>query len=84
MTTYIIVVLCCAIVVMLYTLGRAKAMQMLLPSAFSGMCGLLTVHLSSLWGTALLTLNAFTIAVALFFGIPGVVGLLFMRLVCVI
>ena len=84
MTTYIVVVLCCAIVVMLRTLGRAGAMQTLLPSAFGGMLGLLTVHLSSLWGTALLALNAFTVAVALFLGIPGVVGLLFMRLICVI
>lgn len=84
MTTYIIVVLCCAVVVMLRTLGRADAMQTLLPSAFGGMLGLLTVHLSSLWGATLLALNAFTVAVALFLGIPGVVGLLLMRLVCVI
>lgn len=84
MTTYIIVVLCCAIIVMLRTLGRAGAMQTLLPSAFGGMLGLLTVHLSSLWGATLLALNAFTVAVALFLGIPGVVGLLFMRLICVV
>lgn len=84
MTTYIVVVLCCAIIVMLRTLGRARAMQTFLPSAFGGMLGLLTVHLSSLWGTALLALNAFTVAVALFLGIPGVVGLLLMRLICVI
>ena len=84
MTTYIVVVLCCAIIVMLRTLGRAGAMNTLLPSAFGGMLGLLTVHLSSLWGTALLALNAFTVAVARFLGIPGVVGLLFMRLICVI
>ena len=84
MTTYIVVVLCCAIIVMLRTLGRAGAMNTLLPSAFGGMLGLLTVHLSSLWGTALLALNAFTVAVARFLGIPGVVGLRFLRLICVI
>ncbi len=84
MTTYIVVVLCCAIIVMLRTLGRAKAMPTLLPSAFGGMIGLLMVHLSSMWGATLLALNAFTVAVALFLGIPGVVGLLFMRLICVI
>ncbi len=84
MTTYIIVVLCCAVIVMLRTLGRADALQTLLPSAFGGMLGLLTVHFSSLWGASLLALNAFTVAVALFLGLPGVVGLLLMRLVCVI
>ena len=61
MTTYIIVVLCCAVVVMLRTLGRADALQTLLPSAFGGMLGLLTVHLSSLWGASLLVLSDATI-----------------------
>ena len=84
MTTYIVVVLCCAVIVLLRTLGRANALQTLLPSAFGGMLGLLAVHLSSIWGAALLAINAFTVAVALFLGIPGVVGLLFMRLICII
>lgn len=84
MTPYIIVVLCCAVFVLLRTLGRTRALNTLLPSAVSGVLGLLTVHISSLWGTALLNLNAFTIFVAAFLGIPGVVGLLMLRLVCLI
>lgn len=84
MTTYIIVVLCCAVLVLLRTLGRARALNTLLPSAFGGVAGLITVHLSSFFGMSLISLNVFTLSIAVFLGIPGVVGLLLMRLVCII
>lgn len=84
MAPYIVVVVVAAAVVLFVSLWRVRALGALLPSAISGLLGLAAVHLSSLWGPALLALNPFTVCVAAFLGIPGVVGMLVLRLIAAI
>ena len=52
-------------------------------SAFGGLCGLGAVSLTSMFGAVLLTPNLFTVCVSVLLGLPGVIGMLFLRLILV-
>ena len=83
MTLYVLVVMLAAIVVLIPAIMRIGAFRSFFPSVISGLLGLGAVYLSSFWGTTLLAVNVFTICVSAFFGIPGVVSLLMLRLIAV-
>ena len=84
MTPYILVVLCCAIFALLRTIHRAGAEKAVLPSALTGVLALTALNHAPFLGGALLTMNLFNISVCAFFGIPGLIGLLLLRMICVI
>jgi len=67
--------------VLLLTLAKARAAGSLLASAAGGVAGLWAVSLISVKGAALIACNAFTLAVSALLGIPGVVGLLLLRVI---
>ncbi|MEG2174884.1 MAG: hypothetical protein RR135_05315 [Oscillospiraceae bacterium] len=80
MSASVIMVVIVAVVILLNIQLGTRASQGLLPSAVSGLLSLGAVGLVSLWGPSLLSPNPFTVGVACFLGIPGVVGLLLLRL----
>lgn len=62
---------------------RASGVRGFFQSAFGGLCGLGAVSLSSMFGAVLLTPNLFTVSVSVLLGLPGVIGMLFLRLILV-
>ena len=68
-----------AVSVILRTAGFRGFFQ----SAFGGLCGLGAVSLTSMFGAVLWTPNLFTGCVSVLLGLPGVIGMLFLRLILV-
>jgi len=67
--------------VLLLALMRAHAVRSLLLSAIGGIASLYAVSTVSASGAALLACNAFTVCFAAVLGIPGVIGLLLLRMI---
>ena len=65
-------------VILLFSLLRAKAVRSLLLSAVGGLAGLYAVS-----SAAALAVNAFTVCVSAVLGLPGVAGLLLLRMIAI-
>ena len=81
MTLYILIVTLAAIFALAIAVLRCGSFGSFLPSAISGLLGLCAVYISSFFGAAMLAINLFTVSVSAFFGIPGVISLLMLRLI---
>ncbi|MEG1773798.1 MAG: pro-sigmaK processing inhibitor BofA family protein, partial [Oscillospiraceae bacterium] len=83
-TVYVLVVAAAAVLVLLRALSRVGALRSMIPGAAGGLLGLTAVQLAALFGPSLLAANPFTLCIAMLLGIPGVVGMLLLRLIAVI
>lgn len=83
MQSYLWIVLGAAALTVFRFLGRGQAARALLPSSAAGLAGLFAVHLTPAM-SALLGINAFTVCVALLLGLPGVIGMLMLRALCLL
>ncbi len=77
------VVVCLALFVLYPTFRKEHALHAVFPGAFGGLLSLGALRLFSLWNISLIAANPFTCAVAVAFGIPGVVAMLLLRLIAV-
>ena len=84
MMPYIIVVVCCAVFALMRTIHRAGAHRAVFPSALTVILALTAINHVPFWGGALLTMNLFNVSVCAFFGIPGLIALLMLRMICVL
>jgi len=82
MKVYIIIVLCCAAVSLFNTVKKAGAVSSLFSSAAGGIAGLWVFNMLPGLGI-LISANLFSVLICAVFGIPGLIGLLFMRMLCV-
>lgn len=82
MTDYILLITACAAVSLVITLKRAKALGGIFKSAAAGLAGLVALAFSPI--SAAVAINPFTLAVSLFFGLPGVASLMALRVICMI
>ena len=80
MEPYLWIVLGAAALVIVRSLGRINALHTMIPSAAAGITGLLTPA----GAAAMLGLNGFTVCVALLLGLPGVIGMLLLRVICLV
>jgi len=83
MTKYIIIVLACAAVALLDTIKRSKSASGFVSSAISGIAGLFAVNMMPVLG-AMVSTNLFSVAVCAVFGIPGLISMILMRVLCII
>ena len=81
MTVYIIIVICCAAASLIFTLGQAQALKSMFSSSLSGITGLIILNSVPVLG-ATITVNLFSFCVCAAFGIPGLMSLLLMRIIC--
>jgi len=84
MMPYIIVVVCCAVFALMRTIHRAGAHKSVFPSAITGILALTAVNHAPFLGGAMLAMNLFNVSICAFFGIPGLIALLMLRMICVI
>lgn len=84
MNIYIAVVLCCAIFALLKTVHTAGAERAVFPSALTGVLALAAVNHSSIFGAAALTMNLFNVSICAIFGVPGLISLLLLKMICII
>lgn len=82
MEPYLWIVLGAAALVIVRSLGRINALHTMIPSAAVGITGLLAAHFTPVGAAAMLGLNGFTVCVALLLGLPGVIGMLLLRVIC--
>ena len=68
-----------AALILFSALARTRALGGMLASAAGGIAGLWAVSLVPVKGAVLLAPNAFTLSVSSLLGLPGVAGLLFLR-----
>jgi hypothetical protein len=81
---YIVAVVLAAALVLLPFLAGARSFGALVVSAVSGVAVLCAVSLFSAGGSSLLRVNLFTTALSALLGIPGVIGLLLLRVIALI
>ncbi len=84
MNIYITVVICCAVFALWKTIHSAGASRAVFPSAVTGVLALAALNGSSIAGGAALTMNLFNVSVCAVFGIPGLISLMLLKIICVI
>ena len=84
MEPYLWIVLGAAALVIVRSLGRINALHTMISSAAVGITGLLAAHFTPVGAAAMLGLNGFTVCVALLLGLPGVIGMLLLRVICLV
>lgn len=84
MKPYVLVIVVAAILALLLTAIRKRALMGSLSSAMIGVTGLMFLHVMGFLGSVVMSLNAFTFAVAVFMGIPGVISLLVLRVISIL
>ncbi len=84
MEPYLWIILGAAALVIVRSLRKVGALHTLIPSGLSGVVGLLAAHFAPIGSAAMLGINGFTVCVALLLGMPGVIGMLLLRVVCLI
>lgn len=84
MKPYILVVVAAAILALLLTTIQKRALWGSLTSAVLGLTSLAFLQVMGFLGSVVLSLNGFTFAVALFLGVPGVIGLLVLRVISIL
>lgn len=78
---YVIAVVIAAAIVLLPAAAGARSLGSLIASAAGGIASLSAVSLLSVGGACLLQLNLFTLSISALLGIPGVIGLLMLRVI---
>lgn len=81
MTPYILVVTLAALITLAISILSHRLLKGLLPSFLSGLAGLFVMQSSLFWGVPPLSANIFTLVVSACMGLPGVISLLFLRVV---
>ena len=81
MTKYIVIVLACAAISLVNTVIKSKSFGGFVSSAIGGVAGLFAFNLLPVLGTLVHT-NAFSVVICAVFGIPGLVSLVFMQMLC--
>jgi len=80
-TTYVLIVISCAAVSLIFTVIKAGFLKDMFSSALGGVLGLMLINLSPAI-SAILNINLFSVLLCTVFGIPGLISLLFMRMIC--
>ena len=83
MTKYIIIVLFCAAVALIDTIKRSRSAGAFVSSAIGGITGLFALDMMPALGT-LVSTNLFSILICAVFGIPGLISMLLMQMLCYI
>ena len=81
MTKYIIIVIACAAAALLDAVKRSHSGSGFFSSAIGGIAGLFAADMMPALGS-LVTTNLFSVTVCALFGIPGLISMLFMRMMC--
>jgi len=81
MTAHIIIVISCAAVSLIYTISKAGFFKKLFSSSLCGIFGLILMNISPFF-SGIITANLFSACICAVFGIPGLISLLFMRMIC--